>query len=64
VAGRIMSMKNSNDTIGNLTCDLPACGAVAQPAVLLRSPFSLLHRVIISFNDTHVKKILAVEGTV
>jgi hypothetical protein len=25
--GRIMSMKNSNDTIGNRTCDLPACSA-------------------------------------
>ena len=30
-AGRIMSMKNSNDTIGNRTCDLPACSAVPQP---------------------------------
>jgi len=25
-----MSMKNSNDTIGNRTCDLPACSAVPQ----------------------------------
>jgi len=24
-------MKNSNDTIGNRTCDLPACNAVPQP---------------------------------
>ena len=31
VAGRIMSMKNS-DTIRNRTCDLPACTAVTQPA--------------------------------
>ena len=30
-AGRIMSMKNSNDTIGNRTRDLPACSAVPQP---------------------------------
>ena len=30
-AGRIMSMKYSNDTIGNRTCDLPACSAVPQP---------------------------------
>ena len=30
-AGRIMSMKNSNDTIGNRTRDLPACSAVLQP---------------------------------
>ena len=33
VAGRIMSMsmKNSNDTIGNRTCDLPGCNTVPQP---------------------------------
>jgi hypothetical protein len=30
-AGRIMSMKNSNDTIENRTRDLPACSAVPQP---------------------------------
>ena len=30
VAGRFMSMKNSNDTIGNRTCDFPACSAVPQ----------------------------------
>jgi hypothetical protein len=29
-AERIMSMKNSNDTIGNRTRDLPACSAVPQ----------------------------------
>jgi len=32
-AGRIMSMKNSNDTIGNRTRDLPTCSAVPQPTV-------------------------------
>ena len=37
-AGRIMSMKNSNDTIGNLTRDLPACGAVPQPTAPPRAP--------------------------
>jgi hypothetical protein len=26
-----MSMKNSNDTIGNRSRDLPVCGAVPQP---------------------------------
>ena len=30
-AGRIMSMKIFNDTIGNRTRDLPACIAVSQP---------------------------------
>jgi len=29
--GSIMSMKNSNDTIGNRTRDLPTCSAVPQP---------------------------------
>ena len=29
-AGRIMSMKNFNDTIGNRTRDLPACSAVRR----------------------------------
>jgi len=30
-AGRIMSMKNSSDIIGNRTRNLPACSAVPQP---------------------------------
>ena len=30
-AGRIMSMENSNVTIGDRTRDLPACSAVPQP---------------------------------
>jgi len=30
-AGRIMSMKNSSETIGNETSDLPASSAVSQP---------------------------------
>ena len=33
-AGRIMSMKNSNDTIGNRTRDLPTCSAVPQSTAL------------------------------
>jgi len=31
MAWRIMSLKNSNDTIGNRTCDLSYCIAVPQP---------------------------------
>jgi hypothetical protein len=38
VAGRIMSMKNSNDTIGNRTRDLPTCSAMPQPTALPRGP--------------------------
>jgi hypothetical protein len=37
-AGRIMSMKSSNDTIGNRTRDLPGCSAVPQPTAPLRAP--------------------------
>ena len=33
-----MSMKNSNDTIGNRTHDLPACSAVPQPTAPPRAP--------------------------
>jgi hypothetical protein len=39
---RIMSMKNTNYTIGNRTRDLPACGAVSQPTAPSRPP--LLNR--------------------
>jgi hypothetical protein len=30
VTGRLKSLKNSSDTIGNETRDLPACGAMPQ----------------------------------
>jgi hypothetical protein len=36
-----MSMKNSNDTIGNRTRDLPTCSAVPQLTVLPRAPYSM-----------------------
>jgi hypothetical protein len=35
---RTMSTKNSNDTIGNRTRDLPACRTVRQLIVPLRAP--------------------------
>ena len=37
-AGRITSMKNSSDTIGKQTRDLPACSAVPQPTAPPRAP--------------------------
>ena len=37
-----MSMKNSNDTIGNRTCDLSACSAVPQPTAPPRAHYTLL----------------------
>ena len=36
-AGRIMPIKNSSDTIGNRTRDLPTCIAVPQPTALPRT---------------------------
>jgi hypothetical protein len=38
VAGRIMSMKNSNDNIENRIRDLPICSAVPEPTALSRAP--------------------------
>jgi len=40
-AGRITSMKNSSDTIGKQTRDLPACSAVPQPTALPGVPIFL-----------------------
>ena len=37
-AGRIMSMKYSNDTIGNRTRDFLACNTVREPTAPLRAP--------------------------
>jgi hypothetical protein len=37
-AGRIVLMKNSNDTTGNRTRDLPASNAVPQPNAPPRAP--------------------------
>jgi uncharacterized protein VirK/YbjX len=32
-------MKNSNNTIGNQTCKLPACSAVPQPIAPTHAPY-------------------------
>jgi hypothetical protein len=45
--GRIMSMKNSNDTIGNRSRELPGCSAVPQP---LRHRVPLISYHIISYH--------------
>jgi len=39
--GRIISMKNSNDIIGNRRLDLPACSSVPKPTLLLRARAAL-----------------------
>ena len=41
-AGRIMSMKNSNDTIGNRTRDLPAYTEVPHPTTPPRAPITMV----------------------
>ena len=57
-AGRIMSMKNSNDTIGNRTRSLPNFSAVSQPTAPPRTStphpplytvfvFITVHRVLL-----------------
>jgi len=38
VAGRMKSMKNSNDSTGNQTCNPPACSTVPQLTVPLQNP--------------------------
>jgi hypothetical protein len=37
MAGRIKSMKNPSDPIGNGPCDLPACSTMPEPPVPLHS---------------------------
>jgi hypothetical protein len=43
VAGRINSMKNSNDPIGNGTHDLPAYSAVHQTTAPLHAPYIIYY---------------------
>ena len=52
VEGRIMSMKNSNDSIGNRTRNLPACNAVLPRAPSLNSKsgkFSMINQKTLKF---------------
>ena len=60
-AGRIMSMKNSNDTIGNWTRDLPTCSAVPQPTALQRAPHFLKYnmKILLDFNAKWGETILS-----
>ena len=44
-AGRIMSMKNSNDTIGNRARDLPTCNAVPQQTAPPRAPLEINNQI-------------------
>ena len=49
-----MSMKNSSDTIGNRTRDLPACSAVPQPTVPPHTP-DLLLKIQITVNSVFIE---------
>ena len=50
-AGRIMSMKNSNETIGNRTRDLPTCSAVPQPITLPRAHNRTTYRTKVTVQE-------------
>ena len=43
-----MSMKKSNDIIGNRTCDLRACSAVPQPTAPPRAPGSYVSLTVLN----------------
>jgi hypothetical protein len=43
-----MSVKNSNDTIGNRTRDLPACSAVSQPSATTVFDYTTVTNVCVS----------------
>jgi len=67
-AGRIVPMKNSNDTIGNRTRDLPACSSMPQPSAPSRAPTPirtatkcLIHCVILGFRR-NVNDICSLSG--
>ena len=40
-------MKNSNDTIGNRTRELPVCSAVPQPTALPRAPYAVRYSLFV-----------------
>jgi hypothetical protein len=43
-------MKNSNDTIGNRTSDLPVCSAVPQPTAPPRAPGVNMRSMFIAYS--------------
>jgi len=55
-AERITSMKNSNDTIGNRTCDIPACSAEVrnvQWRILTRHKNKFAHKASHNTQNKH-----------
>ena len=58
-------MKNSNDTIGNRTCDLPTCSAVPQPTALPRAPEKLMYsaKILSHCHWVHHKSNMVMSST-
>ena len=55
--------KNSNDTIGNRTRDLPACSAVPLPTAPPRAPIKLVPQIIWFYNRSDVKPMSLQTGS-
>jgi len=49
-------MKNSNDTIGNRTSDLPACSAVPQPTAPPRAPGTVAEVTVFRGRDVGTER--------
>jgi hypothetical protein len=54
-------MKNSNNTIGKRTRDLPACVAVPQPTAPRRAPYNLV--LFVKFTFSVMTQLLQDEPT-
>jgi hypothetical protein len=52
-------MKNSSETIGNPTRDLPACNAVPQPTALPRACYAIWPKKVIFQNGSFFFNITA-----
>ena len=50
-------MKNSNDTIGNRTSDLPVCSAVLQPTASPRTPSRIMFLHLFGYFQFNVNPI-------
>jgi hypothetical protein len=59
-----MSMKNTNDTIGNRTRDLPTCSAVPQPTALPRAPAAIVVVVVVVVIKIIIIYVLAMKAYV
>jgi len=58
-----MSMKKSNDTIGNRTRDLPTCSPVPQPTALPRAPqYCRYGNVILVTINLQTKANIKIQG--